>query len=142
MYSSNPSITGRMWNNVFFYGSKAYLKLKFSFSKTSCLNQSYPTVHPYQEAGEKKGLRAFSIILVRRKTQTLSSRTWSQATDSVSYNDNRYAKRAFVQSLTPIHTHTHTHIQAMRWDWSYLSPLVVFLSLWGRDATSKKLTWA
>ena len=48
--------------------------------------------------GGKHGFMPFLRTLVRSETQTASSIIWTRIAESISYDDNRYAKRASIDT--------------------------------------------
>ena len=70
-------------------------KIQFPLSWTGCLANSKEPSLPYylSIARERRdGFMHFPKALAQSEIQTASTRIWTQVTDSISYDDNHYAK--------------------------------------------------
>ena len=95
MYLTKPFTIGGIWHKVRF-------SAECTFSDTGYLTKvkvyNVPCYLPIA-GGRTDGFMFFLRALARRETQTASSRFWTRVTDSISNDDNHYAKRVFYISF-------------------------------------------
>ena len=77
-YLYKTPATGKMWHKVNYK--------EFSFSRELSLSYNLPIAE-----GKTDGFLPFSRVLLRKETQTVSSKIWSRVDNSISYDDHLYA---------------------------------------------------
>ena len=94
IYLSNLFVTNRIWHRVSFFNQSKAGWIQFSFSWVGNWSKSKePTLLFSYNKQENRCIRAF-FKWINFIWNVVSSRIWTLVTDSISYDDTRYTKRA------------------------------------------------
>ena len=91
-------IKSKMWRKEFLNGIRLVGTQNFPsrwlVALPTLINRAYPTIHSHLWRRKKDGFLSFLWASTWSETPTAESHIWTRATNSISHDDNRYAKHA------------------------------------------------